>query len=101
MACRCCGGIPRRSFLAGAALAATLPLAGCDAAIPDWLADLLVPESVAAELGAQAFREILGATPPVRDAGLQRRLAVSASALSPPASRPGPTGSSSCWTAPS
>ena len=76
MACRCCGGIPRRSFLAGAVLAAALPLAGCDAAIPDWLADLLVPESVAAELGAQAFREILGATPPVRDAGLQRRLAV-------------------------
>ena len=75
MACRCCGGLSRRSLLTGAALAATLPLAGCDAAVPDWLADLLVPEEVAAQLGAQAFREILSATPPLRDAGLQRRLA--------------------------
>lgn len=75
MACHGCGGLPRRSFLTGAALAATLPLAGCDAAVPDWLADLLVPEDVAAELGAQAFREILRETPPVQDAGLQRRLA--------------------------
>ncbi len=74
MACRCCGGLSRRSLLTGAALAATLPLTGCDAAVPDWLSDLLVPESVAAELGAQAFREILRETPPVRDAGLQRRL---------------------------
>ena len=61
----CCGGLRRRALLrSGAALAATLPLAGCDAAVPDWLADLLVPEAMAAELGAQAFREILrpGAT---------------------------------------
>ncbi len=72
----CCGGLHRRVFLrSGAALAATLPLAGCDAAVPDWLADLLVPEAMAAELGAQAFREILRDTPPVRDAGLQRRVA--------------------------
>jgi predicted Zn-dependent protease len=75
MACRCCGGLPRRTFLTGAALAATLPLAGCDAAVPDWLADLLVPEEVAAKLGEQAFQEILRETPPLRDAGLQRRLA--------------------------
>jgi predicted Zn-dependent protease len=60
--------------LTGASLAACLPLAGCDAAVPDWLADLLVPEAVAAELGAQAFREILGTTPLLRDTGLQRRL---------------------------
>ena len=45
------------------------------AAVPDWLADLLVPETMAAELGAQAFREILRDTPPINDAGLQRRLA--------------------------
>ena len=65
-------GCSRRALLAGAA---TLPLAGCDAtAVPDWLADLLVPESVAAELGLAAFREILQETPPVRDAGLQRRV---------------------------
>jgi hypothetical protein len=70
-----CGALGRRSFLTGAALAATLPLAGCDAAVPDWLADLLVPETMAAELGAQAFREILRDTPPINDAGLQRRLA--------------------------
>ena len=72
----CCGGLRRRALLrSGAALAATLPLAGCDAAVPDWLADLLVPEAMAAELGAQAFREILRETPPVRDTGLQRRVA--------------------------
>ncbi len=75
MACRCCGGITRRSLLTGAATAALLPLAGCDSAVPSWLADLLVPEDVAAELGARAFREILAATPPARDPGLQRRLA--------------------------
>src|SRR5689334_6760635 len=75
MACRCCRGLSRRRFLGGAAVATTLPLAGCDAAVPDWLADLLVPEPLAAELGAQAFREVLRATPPVRDADLQRRLA--------------------------
>lgn len=72
----CCGALRRRTLLrSGAALAATLPLAGCDAAVPDWLADLLVPEAMAAELGAQAFREILRETPPVRDTGLQRRVA--------------------------
>jgi predicted Zn-dependent protease len=67
-------GCSRRALLAGAA---ALPLAGCGdaAAVPDWLADLLVPESVAAELGLAAFREILQETPPVRDAGLQRRVA--------------------------
>src|SRR5215217_8638583 len=75
MACRCCGGLSRRRLLSGAVAAAVLPLAGCDAAVPDWLADLLVPEEVAAELGLQAFREILRDTPPVRDPGLQRRVA--------------------------
>jgi predicted Zn-dependent protease len=77
LACGCRrgpGGLSRRALLAGAA-ALPLPLAGCDAAVPDWLADYLVPEALAAELGAQAFREILRDTPPVRDAGLQRRLA--------------------------
>jgi hypothetical protein len=45
MACGCGRGGPnRRAFLSGAAAAAALPLAGCDAAVPDWLADLLVPE---------------------------------------------------------
>jgi metalloendopeptidase OMA1, mitochondrial len=77
MACRCRAGMGRRAFLsrAAAVAAATLPLAGCDAAVPDWLADLLVPEEVAAELGLQAFREILRDTPPVRDPGLQRQVA--------------------------
>src|SRR5215218_2163399 len=75
MACRCCGGLSRRRLLSGAVAAAVLPLAGCDAAVPDWLADLLVPEALAAELGVQAFREILRETPPMRDPGLQRRVA--------------------------
>ena len=75
MSCGCCAGVGRRAFLRVRAVAATLPLAGCDAAVPDWLADLLVPEPLAAELGAQAFREILRETPPVRDPALQRRLA--------------------------
>ena len=55
MACRCCGGLARRSLLTGAATAAMLPLAGCDAAVPSWLADLLVPEDVAAELAPGRF----------------------------------------------
>jgi predicted Zn-dependent protease len=75
MACRCRAGMGRRAFLSRAAVAAALPLAGCDAAVPDWLADLLVPEEVEAELGLQAFREILQDTPPARDPGLQRRVA--------------------------
>jgi predicted Zn-dependent protease len=66
----------RRAFLSGAAVAATLPLAGCERAVPDWLADLLVPEAMAAELGLQAFRQILQKTPPLRDPAWQRRLAV-------------------------
>ena len=75
MGCRCGGGTSRRAFLSGAAVAAILPLAGCDRAVPDWLADLLVPETMAAELGLRAFRQILRETPPVRDSSLQRRVA--------------------------
>lgn len=75
MRCGCCGGMSRRAFLSGAALAATLPLAGCDGPVPGWLADLLVPEGMAAELGLQAFRQILRETPPLRDPLLQRRVA--------------------------
>lgn len=72
----CCGCGSRRAFLKGAAATAVaLPLAGCDSAVPGWLADLLVPESVAAELGAAAFRETLRETPPIADPALQRRVA--------------------------
>jgi predicted Zn-dependent protease len=72
--CFCCGRVSRRAFLAGAALSATLPLSGCDGPVPGWLADLLVPEEMAAELGLQAFRQILRETPPLRDPALQRRV---------------------------
>lgn len=76
MACGCCAGTSRRTFLRGAAAAAgALPLAGCGDVVPDWLADFLVPEAMAAELGAAAFRETLRQIPPVRDPGLQRRVA--------------------------
>jgi predicted Zn-dependent protease len=76
VACGCRKGLNRRAFLSRTAAAATtLPLAGCDAAVPDWLADLLVPEEGAAELGRQAFREILRDIPPVREPGLQRQVA--------------------------
>jgi predicted Zn-dependent protease len=75
MGCACHGGTSRRTFLKGAAVAASLPLGGCDAAVPDWLADVLVPEPMAAELGTAAFREILQRTPPLRDAGVQRQVA--------------------------
>ena len=71
MACRCCGGLPRRSLLAGAALAAALPLAGCDAAVPDWLADLLVP----GERGGRARCPGLPRDPGRDAAGARRRAA--------------------------
>jgi predicted Zn-dependent protease len=71
-------GCSRRALLRGTVgAAAALPLAGCNspAAVPGWLADLLVPESVAAELGAAAFRDALRETPPLPDPALQRRVA--------------------------
>ena len=73
--CPCHAGLNRRAFLSGATVVAALPLAGCDAAVPAWLTDLLVPEGMAARLGLQAFRDILRETPPVRDPALQRRVA--------------------------
>lgn len=76
MVCLCGAGVTRRAFLSRAAMTASaLPLAGCDAAVPDWLADLLVPEEMEAELGLRAFQKILQETPPVRDPPLQGRLA--------------------------
>lgn len=76
MPCGCGGPRPtRRAFLGMTGAATALPLAGCDGAVPSWLADYLVPEALAAELGRASFAEILQRTPPVRDPALQRRVA--------------------------
>jgi predicted Zn-dependent protease len=74
---RCaCGGsafgrstrISRRAFLRAVAVIATAgPLAGCDQVDVGWLARMLVPPEMEAELGDQAFRQIMGQTPVAQD----------------------------------
>ena len=75
-ACRVCGPnasgrsarIGRRAFLKGlAAATATAPLAGCDQVDVGWLARTLVPPEAEAELGRQAFRQIMSQTPVAQD----------------------------------
>jgi metalloendopeptidase OMA1, mitochondrial len=75
-ACDCragrAAGLSRRAFLKGlSAAAAAVPLAGCDQVDVGWLADLLVPPETEAELGRQAFRQILTQTPVANDPQLQ------------------------------
>ena len=61
-------GISRRAFLKGlAATASTVPLAGCDQVDVGWLARTLVPSEAEAELGRQAFRQIMSQTPVAQD----------------------------------
>ena len=61
-------GISRRAFLQGVAAAtATLPLAGCDQVDVGWVARTLVPPETEAELGRQAFRQIMSQTPVAQD----------------------------------
>jgi predicted Zn-dependent protease len=68
-ACRCWAPGPsvrlgRRGFLHGlVAASATAPLAGCDQVDVGWLARKLVPPDAEAELGRQAFRQIMSQTP--------------------------------------
>jgi predicted Zn-dependent protease len=63
--------ISRRAFLQGVATAtATLPLASCDQVDVGWLARTLVPPETEAELGHQAFRQIMSQTPVAQDPGL-------------------------------
>jgi predicted Zn-dependent protease len=59
--------------------------------IPGWLADYLVPEAMAAELGAAAFRETLRQTPPVRDLALQRRVTAVGERIVAASASPWPT----------
>jgi predicted Zn-dependent protease len=76
-ACSACragraAGLSRRAFLKRlSAAAAALPLAGCDQVDVGWLADMLVPPETEAELGRQAFRQILSQTPVADDPQLQ------------------------------
>jgi predicted Zn-dependent protease len=61
----------RRAFLQGlAAASATAHLAGCDQVDVGWLARKLVPPETEAELGRQAFRQIMSQTPVAQDPGL-------------------------------
>ena len=63
--------IDRRGFLKGVAAAtATVPLAGCDQVDVGGLARLLVPPEAEAELGRQAFRQIMSQTPIAQDPAL-------------------------------
>jgi predicted Zn-dependent protease len=81
--CRTCGraaGPParlsRRAFLKGlAATGATIPLAGCDQVGVGWLARTLVPPEAEAELGRQAFRQIVSQTPVAQDPDLHAYVA--------------------------
>jgi predicted Zn-dependent protease len=77
--CHSCGrnssawvaGISRRAFVKGlAAATASAPLAACDQVDVGWLADMLVPPDTEAELGRQAFRQIVSQTPIAQDPGL-------------------------------
>jgi predicted Zn-dependent protease len=64
--------LSRRAFLRGlAATTATVPLAGCDQVDAGWLARMLVPPDAEAELGRQAFRQIMSQTPVAQDPRLQ------------------------------
>ena len=79
MTARCCrsdirppGHLSRRAFLRRLlAAGATIPLAGCDQVDVGWLARTLVPPGAEAELGRQAFRQILSQTPLAQDPDLQ------------------------------
>lgn len=68
--------VSRRAFLRGlTATAATVPLAGCDQADVGWLARTLVPPEAEAELGRQAFQQIMRDTPVARDRRLHEHVA--------------------------
>lgn len=61
-------GISRRALLKGLAVtASTVPLAGCDQVDVGWLARTVVPSEAEAELGRQAFRQIMSQTPVAQD----------------------------------
>ena len=75
--CRRCAPVAatrlsRRGFLKGlAATTAAAPLAGCDQVDVGWLARTLVPPEAEAQLGRQAFRQIMSETPLAQDPDLQ------------------------------
>jgi predicted Zn-dependent protease len=67
-ACSGSAQVSRRAFLQGVAVIATAgPLAGCDQVDVGWLARTLVPPEAEAELGRQAFRQIMSQTPVAQD----------------------------------
>jgi predicted Zn-dependent protease len=60
--------LSRRAFLRGlAASSAVVPLAGCDQIDVGWLARMLVPPEAEADLGRQAFQQIMSETPIAQD----------------------------------
>jgi predicted Zn-dependent protease len=60
--------LSRRAFLRGlAASSAVVPLAGCDQLDVGWLAQMLVPADAEADLGRQAFAQIITEMPVARD----------------------------------
>jgi predicted Zn-dependent protease len=67
--CACCApAVGRRAFLRGlVAAGATIPLAGCDQLGVDWLARTLISPEAEAEIGRQAFQQILQQTPVAQD----------------------------------
>jgi predicted Zn-dependent protease len=62
--------LSRRAFVRGlAAASATVPIAGCDQVDVGWLAQILVPPDAEADLGRQAFQQIMSQTPVAQDPG--------------------------------
>ena len=68
--------VSRRAFLkSAAAVAATAPLSGCGDADVGWLARRLVSPEAEAELGRQAFEQIMRQTPVAQDPRLHAHVA--------------------------
>jgi metalloendopeptidase OMA1, mitochondrial len=60
--------LSRRAFLRGLTVSsAVVPLAGCDQVDVGWLAQMLVPPEAEADLGRQAFQQIMNETPVAPD----------------------------------
>ena len=79
--CPCCAGLSRRHLLALAGVSAAMSLPGC-AAYNEFAASTVSPQQEA-QLGAQAFQQIKGETPQLRNSKAQARVQRIASRIVP------------------